>query len=103
MTETIIAFIAGAIFECLCVFWVHFSERGKWLKTGLCSSGIFIAQRTGLAEALLSSHHLSATVACGLGYGFGAGMGVWLKQRPKRSKGAERAYLETEYYLPPER
>jgi len=79
MIESLIAFVAGATFECLCVFWVHFSERGKWFKTALCSSSLFVAQRTGLAEALLSNHHWSATIACGIGYGFGAGLGVWLK------------------------
>jgi len=81
MIESLIAFVAGATFECLCVFWVWSTSQNavSGLRPLLCSSSLFVAQRTGLAEALLSNHHWSATIACGIGYGFGAGLGVWLK------------------------
>lgn len=74
--EHALTFASGFTIECACVFWVHFSERGRPFATALCSMAIGSAQVFGLGESVRNWHFGPAFV---LGYGSGTGVAVWLK------------------------
>lgn len=63
-----IAFASGFAIETACVYWVHFSERGRALPTALCSVVIGTAQVAGIGESIRDWRVGVAFVA---GYGLG--------------------------------
>lgn len=73
-----LTFASGFTVECVSVFWVHFSERGRPLATALCSMAIGTAQVFGIGESVRDWHFGPAFVA---GYGCGTAAAVWLKGR----------------------
>lgn len=76
MTELLV-FLSGATIECACVFWVHFSERGRAIPTALCSMTIGTAQVFGIGESVHNWHQGRWFV---LGYGVGTALAVWGKR-----------------------
>jgi len=76
----IAAFLSGFVIETACVFWVHFSERGKALPTALCSMAVGCAQVLGIGQSIQDWKVAPGFV---LGYGVGTYMAVWYKSRPK--------------------
>ena len=73
-----LVFLSGAVIECACVFWVHFSERGRALATAFCSMCIGTAQVFGIGESVHDWHYGPYFV---LGYGAGTAVAVWGKSR----------------------
>lgn len=78
MILCLLVFLSGALIECACVFWVHFSERGRAGATALCSMSIALAEVFGIGESI---RHGLVTVAYVLGYGLGTYGAVRWKER----------------------
>jgi uncharacterized protein YebE (UPF0316 family) len=86
-----VTFICGAMYECCCVFWVHFSEKNKaWLAV-IFSVMAAIVTLTGI-ESVVSAEQLARRIffsaAYALGYGAGTYVSIklkakWLTERPK--------------------
>lgn len=66
-------FAAGFTVETACVYWVHFSERGRALPTALCSMAIGTAQVMGIGEAV---HDWRLGLPFVIGYGSGTFLAV---------------------------
>lgn len=81
LTEGLSALAAGFAIETACVYWVHFSERGRALPTALCSMIIGAAQVLGIGESIRDWHVGACFV---LGYGAGTFTAVRLKSRRKK-------------------
>jgi hypothetical protein len=71
-----IAFVSGFANEAVAVFWVHHSERGNVLGTGVCSSLQAIALVAGIGEGIRDWHHGLAFI---VGYTSGAMAAVCMK------------------------
>jgi hypothetical protein len=74
--EHAVTFASGFAIECACVFWVHYSERGRAASTALCSMLIAGAQVLGIGSAVRDFRFAPAFV---LGYGAGTYCAVKLK------------------------
>ena len=73
MIAGISAFVCGALYEFLAVFWVAFSERGQAWRAALTSSAIAAAMVIGLGETIHDPHVAPFFV---IGYGAGTFAGV---------------------------
>lgn len=78
----LLTFVSGAAVEGVAVFWVHFSERGYALRTGVCSMIQAAALVFGIGETVHDGRYAPAFI---LGYGAGSALAVWLK-RARSSK-----------------
>lgn len=78
MLELALTFVCGALYECGCVFWVHYAEEDRAIAAAIASCfGAFVTC-IGLGEAL---HRPSFIAAYVLGYGVGTWLGVHIKRR----------------------
>lgn len=78
-------FLSGALYESGCVFWVHFSEKGRPVATAVCSMLVAVAQVFGIGESVRDVRLAPFFVA---GYGFGTWSAVaWKSRRTVSSKG----------------
>ena len=75
-----VAFTTGFAIEVACVYWVHFSERGRAWATARCSLIIGVAQHVGIGD----THGTLAAFVYGAGMGAGTYIGVRLKERMKK-------------------
>lgn len=73
----LLSFASGAINEAVAVFWVHHSERGHALKTGICSAIQATALVVGIGEAVHDWHYGPTFI---FGYSLGATLAVYLKK-----------------------
>ncbi len=71
-------FLSGAVYEATCVFWVHFSERGKPFKTGMISMLTATAEVCGIVASV---HDWWLAPFFIVGYGSGTVIAIYLKQR----------------------
>lgn len=77
----LLAFFSGAIYELCCVWWVHYSEQGKPIQTGIWSMVAATCQVLGIGQSVI---HLYAAPFFVLGYGAGSYLGViWAKHQKK--------------------
>lgn len=76
MLQQLLTFVSGAAVEGVAVFWVHYSERGKGIATGVCSMVQATALVFGIGEACRDWHRAPAFI---LGYGVGAALAVYAK------------------------
>lgn len=74
--SALLTFASGAAIEIACVFWVHYSERGAALKTGVASMVIGTAQCLGIGEYVRDWRLAPFFV---LGYGVGTAAAVRFK------------------------
>lgn len=74
----ILTFLCGAAYECGCVFWVHYSEKGKTIPASLWSCFNALVTVIGLGEALHNPLFIAAYV---LGFGFGTGLAIEIKKK----------------------
>lgn len=74
-----IAFASGFAIETACVYWVHYSERGRAGATALCSMLVAAAQILGIGDSLHSP-----SVACCYVAGFGAGTYLAVRRKGQR-------------------
>ncbi len=75
-------FMSGALYECVCVFWVHYSERNEAAKTSLFSMLAAFFTVFGIEESV--KDNLAALMFI-LGYGAGTFVAVKAKDRLRRS------------------
>jgi len=87
LTEALSALAAGFTIETACVYWVHFSERGRAGPTALCSMAIGAAQVLGIGESIRDWRVGFCFV---LGYGAGTFTAVCLKSRKPAAAPAAR-------------
>jgi len=76
-----LTFASGFANEAMAVFWVHNSERGYALRTGLCSAVQALALVVGIGESVHEWRYAPAFVA---GYALGATAAVAVKKRGAR-------------------
>jgi hypothetical protein len=69
-------FLSGAVYEATCVFWVHFSERGRPFKTGLFSMLAATAEVCGIGASV---HDWWLAPFFIVGYGTGTVIAIKLK------------------------
>lgn len=79
--ELLVAFASGFAIETACVYWVHFSERGRAAPTALCSMAIGAAQVLGIGESIRDWR---------LGVPFVVGYGVGTFTAVRRKNASER-------------
>ncbi len=75
------AFLSGLIFESGCVWWVHFSERGKAVQAALISMLCALTQVVGIGEAIHDWRVASLFI---LGYGVGTYLMIKMKKHGPR-------------------
>lgn len=78
-----VAFAGGALYESACVFWVHYSEKGRPWATAIMSMLCAAAQLAGIAESV---HTVIATPLFILDYGSGTWIAVSMKRRLPSTK-----------------
>ena len=78
MFSLTVTFLCGAIYECACVFWVHYSEKNNALLSALCSCLVALVTAIGLGEAL---HRPLFIAAYTLGFGIGTWVAIKVKAR----------------------
>lgn len=76
----IFTFLCGAAYECGCVFWVHYSEKGKKLPAVLWSCFNALVTVLGI-ESFLKNWVLA--LAYILGFGAGTYLAMRIKSRLK--------------------
>lgn len=74
----LLTFLCGAAYECGCVFWVHYSEKGKIIPAIIWSCFNALVTVIGLGEAL---HRPLFILAYVIGFGTGTGIAIKLKSR----------------------
>ena len=74
----VLTFFCGAIYECACVFWVHYSEKNKAEFAALWSCVAALVTVIGLGEALHRPTFIAAYVA-------GFGTGTWIAVKIKKA------------------
>lgn len=72
-----LTFMCGAAYECGCVFWVHYSEKGRTLPAIGWSCFNALVTAIGI-ESFLSSRWF--IVAYVLGFGTGTGLAIQIKK-----------------------
>jgi hypothetical protein len=76
-SSLLLTFACGAGYEAACVYWTHYSEKGRPFMTGSCAMVAALLTCIGLGEALHQPAGIAAYVA---GFGFGSTMGVFAKR-----------------------
>lgn len=76
----ILVFFSGAIYELACVFWVHFSEKGKPYHTAVWSMIVAGCQIVGIGESIKDMKVAPFFI---IGYGVGSFIGVHLNKNRK--------------------
>lgn len=82
VTMAVTVFTCGALVEVACVWWTHFSERGKAFETALFSMLCAGAQVTGIFDSIKDWRVAPFFV---IGYGFGTYIAVIWKNETMRS------------------
>jgi len=72
----LLTFICGAAYECGCVFWVHYSEKGNSKLSAVWSMFNALVTCIGLGEAL---HQPLFIIVYMLGFGAGTYLAVSIK------------------------
>lgn len=72
----LLTFVCGAAYECGCVFWVHYSEKGNSVHAAMWSMFNALVTCIGLGEAL---HQPLFIVSYVLGFGVGTYLAIKFK------------------------
>lgn len=75
--DCVIAFVGGAAYEIACVYWAHFSERGRAIPTAFAAMFCAASQVAGIGESV---HNFTAAPFFVVGYGVGAWIAVMHKR-----------------------
>ena len=63
-----LVFLAGFIYEALCVFWNDSADKSSAIRTGLCAGALAICQIYGLGSAIETVNGaIAMTLGCTLG------------------------------------
>ena len=76
--ESIIAFIAGALFEASCIGWAHYASKNKPWQTSICSMFAATMQLTGIVDSV---HNILVSPFLILGYGVGTFIAIYIKEQ----------------------
>ncbi len=74
----LLTFLCGAAYECGCVFWVHYSEKGRTVPAIVWSCFNALVTVIGLGEALHRPLFIAVYV---IGFGVGTGLAIEVKRR----------------------
>jgi len=68
MLALALVFLAGFVYETLCVFWNDSADKSSAIRTGLCAGALAICQIFGLGSAIETLYGaISFTIGCTLG------------------------------------